>query len=90
MTLINLKEKLIMNNSYKFFENKDCKYFPCHNIDDNSNFNCLFCFCPLYFLDDRCGGNFSYIKGDIKNCSNCILPHKPDYYDVIIDKLKRN
>ena len=48
------------------------------NLED---FNCMFCYCPLYFLED-CGGNYTYIKG-IKDCSNCLIPHKPKGYDYI-------
>lgn len=53
-----------MENSYRFFENKECKYFPCHEgVDD---FNCLFCYCPLYHLEN-CPGNPIYKeKGDRK------------------------
>jgi Zn-finger protein len=49
----------------------------------------MFCFCPLYFLNDKCGGNFKYSgeKG-IKNCTDCHLPHLPEYYDTIMSKLK--
>lgn len=36
-------------NSYKFFENKECEYYPCHK--DMESINCLFCYCPLYHLD---------------------------------------
>lgn len=24
---------------YKFFQNKECEYFPCHKTDDPENFN---------------------------------------------------
>ncbi len=34
--------------SYKFFENKDCEFYPCHKVSEQ---NCLFCFCQLYNLD---------------------------------------
>ena len=27
------------------FENRECKYYPCHETD---NINCLFCYCPLF------------------------------------------
>ena len=43
---------------YAFFSNKECEYFPCHAGADPENFNCLFCYCPLYALGDKCGGNF--------------------------------
>ena len=35
-----------MENSYRFFENKECQYYPCHKGIENMN--CLFCYCPLY------------------------------------------
>lgn len=77
-----------MENSYKFFENRDCKYFPCH--EGLEDFNCLFCYCPLYSRK-HCPGNFTWIqKGDvmIKNCMNCTFPHKPENYDIIMEFLK--
>ena len=59
-----------MSENYKFFQNNKCEYFPCHKIDDTENFNCLFCYCPLYALGDKCGGNFKYLNdGKIKDCS---------------------
>ena len=73
-------------NGFKFFCNHSCEYFPCHTLE-SSNFNCLFCFCPLYRFDD-CGGTFEYSKKGIKMCMECNLPHIPENYDVIMDKLK--
>lgn len=69
---------------YKFFENTLCEYFPCHRYP-HKDFNCLFCYCPLYPVKD-CGGNYDYI-GTIKNCMDCVLPHKPENYNYIIKKL---
>jgi Zn-finger protein len=78
-----------MKNSYRFFSNLECKYFPCHTIQDNSNFNCLFCYCPLYFLGEECGGNFKYSgEKKVKDCSDCHLPHIPEYYDTVLSRLK--
>lgn len=77
-----------MNQNYKFFNHKDCEYFPCHKTNDPDNFNCLFCYCPLYALKDKCGGNFRYTDNGIKDCSNCTLPHRRDNYDYIIRKFK--
>ena len=53
---------------YAFFSNKECEYFPCHAGADPENFNCLFCYCPLYALGDKCGGphkaqNYGYVTG---------------------------
>lgn len=53
-----------MNQNYKFFNHKDCEYFPCHKTNDPDNFNCLFCYCPLYALKDKCGGNFRYTDNE--------------------------
>ena len=76
-----------MKNSYSYFKNDKCEAFPCHKGSDTGDFNCLFCFCPLYHLAD-CGGSFSFTSKGIKDCSACTLPHKPENYQYIIDRLK--
>ena len=76
-----------MQFSSKFFSNKNCEYFPCHKGVDEEKFNCLFCYCPLYALGKDCGGNYLYLDNGIKDCSNCLLPHKPENYDYILKKL---
>ncbi len=73
---------------YKFFQNEKCEYFPCHKCGKTENFSCLFCYCPLYALGDQCGGNFSYTEGGIKDCSNCLVPHKRENYDYMMGKMK--
>ncbi len=74
-----------LKNCYKFFNNRECEYFPCHHVKDEEKFNCLFCYCPLYFLED-CGGNKKMISG-IKDCSDCLIPHSENGYDYIIKKI---
>ena len=69
-----------------FVQNKECEYFPCHAGMDPEKFSCLFCYCPLYTLGSRCGGNFSYTQKGIKNCTNCTLPHSPKGYEYILSK----
>lgn len=64
--------------NYKFCQNKNCEFFPCHKFEKVENFNCLFCYCPLYMMGKDCGGNYSYTAGGIKDCSNCLLPHIKD------------
>ena len=44
---------------YAFFCNKECEFFPCHQTKHPEKFNCLFCYCPLYALGDKCGGNIT-------------------------------
>ena len=75
-----------MSKNYKFFQNSKCEYFPCHKVADIKTFNCLFCYCPLYALKDKCGGNVKY-KGDIKDCSDCIAPHGKNGFEFIMSKM---
>ena len=72
---------------YKFFQNEKCEYFPCHKCENTADFNCLFCYCPLYALGDKCGGNFSYTENGIKDCSNCLVPHKRGNSDHMMEKM---
>lgn len=76
-----------MKQNHKYFSHKQCEFYPCHEGATPDNFNCLFCYCPLYSLGKNCGGNFSYIANDIKDCSNCLLPH--ENYDYIVKKLSQ-
>ena len=76
-----------MKNSSKYFKNEECEYFPCHQVQ-GEYFNCMFCCCPLYALGDKCGGNFVYIEGGIKDCSGCTLPHTEGSYERISAKLR--
>ena len=71
---------------FSFFSNKECEYFPCHKGADPENFNCLFCYCPLYALGDKCGGNFKITEKGIKDCTNCQLPHKRKNYGYVTGK----
>jgi len=75
--------------SYKFFENKDCEYYPCH---DGERLNCLFCFCPIYFIED-CGGRYGCVNingKQVKDCSACGIPHSKNGYEYIIEKIKQH
>ncbi|HAL02525.1 MAG TPA: metal-binding protein [Lachnospiraceae bacterium] len=77
-----------MDNSHRFFQNNDCKYFPCHK--GLTDFNCLFCYCPMYNRTD-CPGNPTFVEKNgktIKVCTNCNFPHNPANYDKIIEILK--
>ena len=73
--------------NYAFFQNRECEYFPCHRGVEEQNFNCLFCYCPLYALGDQCGGCFTYLDNGIKDCSNCLKPHRRENYDKIMEKM---
>ncbi len=73
--------------NYDFFQNSACEYFPCHKCENPENFSCLFCYCPLYALGNQCGGNFTYTKEGIKDCSGCMIPHRRENYERVMEKM---
>lgn len=73
--------------NYDFFQHKQCEYFPCHKGADTETFSCLFCYCPLYALGDQCGGNCTYTETGIKDCSGCLIPHRRENYEKIMEKM---
>lgn len=71
---------------FDFFTNTNCEFYPCHKTNE---INCLFCYCPLYPIDE-CGGNYHMIEYNgqkIKDCSNCIYPHIRENYNDITKKV---
>jgi Zn-finger protein len=79
------------NKNFSFFQNSECEYFPCHKTGNPSEFNCLFCFCPLYLLED-CGGTFTLFKHrreqpSVRDCSSCLRPHRKNSYGLIMERL---
>ena len=76
-------------NSFKYFENRDCKFYPCH---DAEHINCLFCYCPLYLKDDCPGDHTSVTKKNgtkIKSCMDCLWPHRAENYEKIMKLLAK-
>ena len=69
-----------------YFLNKECENYPCHNLPEEK-FSCLFCYCPLYDMED-CGGTYTYTSKGIKSCMDCTFPHDRDNYGAVIKKLK--
>ena len=47
-----------MNNNYKFFQNRDCEFFPCHKVKDEDKFKHEFQF-----------GDAVYMKINLTACS---------------------
>ncbi|MGI6180570.1 MAG: cysteine-rich small domain-containing protein [Agathobaculum sp.] len=72
---------------YAFFQNTQCEYFPCHATERIDEFNCLFCYCPLYTMGKNCGGNWTILENGVKDCSACIMPHRRANYGLITEKL---
>ena len=77
---------MLEHKNYKFIQNLKCEYFPCHKSVDTEDFNCIFCFCPLYYTDD-CGGKFTYTKDGIKCCEECSFPHHKNNYALVLEKI---
>jgi Zn-finger protein len=71
----------------EFFSHIECEAYPCHDINEEEEFNCIFCFCPFYTLDELCEGNYIRTEKGIKDCSACTAPHKRSNYKNIIKKL---
>lgn len=77
-----------MKNTSRFYENKECEYYPCH--EDIECLNCLFCYCPLYSME-QCLGTPKYVMHngkEVKDCSGCKYPHQAKNFDKIIELLK--
>ncbi|MDR1204587.1 MAG: cysteine-rich small domain-containing protein [Peptococcaceae bacterium] len=85
---MNHKKELWQEKSYAFFSHKECEAFPCHETDSPENFNCLFCYCPLYLCGDQCGGHFIRLGNGVKSCERCLIPHERENYGYIIDQLR--
>jgi len=71
---------------YSFFQNRECEYFPCHKTSRPEDFNCLFCYCPLYTLGEECGGNCTYTATGTKVCTDCLFPHVRGNYGRVLEK----
>lgn len=69
--------------NYQFFQHRQCEYFPCHEDVPAADFNCLFCYCPLYCLGQKCGGSFFYDPKGRKVCRDCAFPHRRDSFQKI-------
>lgn len=71
---------------FSFFQNRQCEYFPCHQNVPESEFNCLFCYCPLYALGRKCGGACIYTEYGYKDCQHCAFPHWKDNYAAVLER----
>jgi len=79
---INYHINRIINATNNLYNEPNSICQKCHNIEP---LNCLFCYCPLY--ETECNGNFIILENGVKDCSNCTIPHEPEF---IINYLKTN
>ena len=78
-----------MDNSDRFFANRSCRFYPCH--EGIEELNCLFCYCPLYHMED-CPGDPVFKEtggGRLKVCTDCTFPHRAGNYDAVTEILRR-
>lgn len=79
-----MEKKNTPPNSSRYFENRDCSYYPCHK--GLENMNCMFCYCPFY-TKQNCPGNPEFLEKNskkIKSCMNCNFPHRAENYDKMM------
>lgn len=79
----------ITTENFKFYSHRECEFFPCHKVKNEEEFNCLFCYCPLYALGEGCGGNFRYNEKGIKDCTRCTIPHTRGGYDYVTERFQQ-
>ena len=75
-----------MEDSYRYFENHACVYYPCHKGIEHMN--CLFCFCPLYLRKD-CPGNPRFFEKNGKEIKIIFQRHvmncRKNIYQNMVD-----
>ena len=76
-------------NRFSFFSHTACEYFPCHTGVAPEEFNCLFCYCPLYALGKDCGGSFTMLENGVKDCSGCTIPHRKENFGFITEHFQQ-
>ena len=73
---------IVSTTNFKHFAHKECEFFPCHG-DENQN--CLFCYCPLAFLE--CPGQYTVIESPPgvkrKDCSQCTVTHGKSGWEIV-------
>lgn len=75
--------------NYSCFSHTTCEYFPCHEGIAPEEFNCLFCYCPLYALGKDCGGAFTILENGVKDCSGCTFPHRKENYEAVTEHFQQ-
>jgi hypothetical protein len=70
--------------SYQIYTNKECEFFPCHKGIKDEEFNCMFCYCPLYFIE--CPVNVPLLSNGLKDCMECTATHRGKKAWVIVRK----
>ena len=70
--------KIIKKMKWNFpFQDKDCEYYPCHNMDD---MYCNKCYCSIYPCKNTKYG--VYLKNGVWSCKKCTLVHTKEYVRI--------
>lgn len=74
---------------YSYFSHKKCEFFPCHKNADSEDFNCLFCYCPLYMLWARNAGEISVIQiRELKTVQTVCFRIKERIMDISLENIR--
>ncbi|MDR2829484.1 MAG: cobalt-precorrin-3B C(17)-methyltransferase [Methanobrevibacter sp.] len=65
--------------------NKNCEYYPCH---DMSNQQCDFCYCPFYPCGDGSTGGKWIKNKNVWNCMDCTWIHEKKVVNCVKPKIK--
>ncbi|MFR6561455.1 MAG: cysteine-rich small domain-containing protein [Eubacterium ventriosum] len=82
-----ISKKYWEEKEFSYFSHRKCEFFPCHKNADGNNFNCLFCYCPLYTLGDKCGWRILgiWIMG-LRIARDCLYPHFKENYGKVVER----
>ncbi len=87
--LIRKSIKNTINRTELAGSDRNCKYYPCHDLNE---IDCTFCFCPFYPCGDaRTGGEIVTAKNGEKvwGCKNCAWIHNPKVAGKILDEISK-
>jgi Zn-finger protein len=68
-----------------------CKFFPCHKGINPEDFDCTFCYCPIYpcGIKETGGKWITGNSGDaIWDCTGCNIIHRKDVVKKIKSKIR--
>ena len=87
-TVMGEQKKYWEGKHFAFYTNKECEYYPCHPVPEGTEFNCpVLALSPLYV--GRKWGNFTYLESGVKDCSECLVPHRRENYGFIADSFQK-
>ena len=71
---------------YNYYQNFNCIFYKCHDIDESKGFNCHFCHCPYYYKATCPGiesGVAVILSNGCKDCTDCDYNHLHENKDEL-------